>query len=142
MWLPFHVGMKGNDMADEAASKNLLNNTMDNMPSNDILTSVRSKTLVSVPPTNKLKSIKSSVKLWFIKILLSPVYELVTHYFLISKYHSPICSTCQTRTTIKHIFDECPLHFYEPTRTFLNFSRNIIEIVNEEHFSKIVKSAI
>jgi len=35
----------------------------------------------------------------------------LTHSFLISKDQPPICNTCQTRITIRHIFEECPIQY-------------------------------
>lgn len=157
MWVPSHVGIKGNEMADDAASlasKNITSNTIDKISSKDIFTSVRHKTLQawqlqwdSIPPTNKLKSIKSSVKQWHTPPNLSRRQNIainrirightfLTHSFLISKDQPPICNVCQIRITIKHIFEECPIH--EPTRTLLNLPRNIKEALNEDSTLKII----
>ncbi|KAF0752143.1 Uncharacterized protein FWK35_00028432, partial [Aphis craccivora] len=62
---------------------------------------------------------------------------LATHSFLISKDDPPICNTCQTRVTIKHILEECPI--YEPTRTPLNLPHNIKKILDEGQTSNIIK---
>jgi len=50
MCIPFHEGIKGNVMADEAAflaSRNILNNSMEKISSNNISTSIKNKTILS-----------------------------------------------------------------------------------------------
>ncbi|CAI6369925.1 unnamed protein product [Macrosiphum euphorbiae] len=145
-------------MADEAASvaSNILHNsTIDKISSYDIFTSVKNKILLSwqhhwdsIQPTNKLKHIKCSVKQWFTppdlnrrqNIAITRIrigHTFLTHSFLISKDQPPICNTCQTRITIRHIFEECPIH--EPTSTLLNLPLNIKEALNEEHTLKTIE---
>jgi hypothetical protein len=140
MWVPSHVGIKENEMADEAASLACQNVhdiiTIDKISSNDIFTSIRHKTIKSwqltwdsIPPTNKLRHIKKFNYTMVYSLEPQPTskychhsyrigHTFLTHSFLISKDQPPICSTCQTRITKRHISEECPI--YEPTRTLLN----------------------
>ncbi|KAF0748571.1 RNase H domain-containing protein [Aphis craccivora] len=75
MWVPsYYVGINGNEKANEVAflaTKNLTYNTINKISSSDIFTSIKNKIVLSwqhhwdsIPHTNKLKSIKSSVKQW------------------------------------------------------------------------------
>lgn len=64
-------------------------------------------------------------------------HALAAHSFLISKDHPLTCNICQTRVTIKHLLEKCPI--YEPTRTSLHLPHNIKEILFEGKNSNIIQ---
>ncbi|KAF0753485.1 Uncharacterized protein FWK35_00025896, partial [Aphis craccivora] len=102
----------------------------------------------SIPSTNKLKSVKKkTIKKWNtpnfnrrqdIAITRTIIgHSFLTHSYLINKEPQPICDTCHTALTIKHILEECTQ--YSPTRTDLKIPSNIAEALAENQTSKIIQ---
>jgi len=70
MWVPFHTGIAGNERAEkytDLATKNIPTLTLNNIPSNDILNSIKKKILSIrqnqwnlIPASNKLHNIKKT----------------------------------------------------------------------------------
>lgn len=123
-----------NKNADQG-NETIINCTIKNISSNNIFISIRNKihlswqhsweSIHSILLTNKLKSIKDSIKQWYtlpefsrrqdIDITRTRIEDIFQiHSFFITKDPSTICNTCQTSITIKHIFVEFPR--YELTR--------------------------
>lgn len=83
---------------------------------------------------NKLNQIKQTVKRWRRNpnICTSDEKKLnrarightrLTHEYLMNKGDPPLCQSCETTITIKHIFEECRM--YEKQREDLNISHQI-----------------
>ncbi|KAF0746226.1 RNase H domain-containing protein [Aphis craccivora] len=84
--------------------------------------------------TNKLNQIKKTVKRWKRNPNISIPNEKklnrarightrMTHGYLMAKEDPPICQTCVTTLTIKHIFDECSS--FQTQRKELNISHDV-----------------
>ena len=154
-WIPAHVGVQGNEEADKAAkeaSSLVINN--DNLPINDWLITIKPRIMqkwqeawISDQNINKLKEIKETVYPWSsslqkfrhqetILTRLRIGHSRLTHGHLMSTPHGnrPICSTCNTQITIKHILTECPKYRIQ-RQTYLR-NRSLKEILSEnEKFS-------
>ncbi|KAF0755208.1 RNase H domain-containing protein, partial [Aphis craccivora] len=158
MWVPSHTGIVGNEKADKyayLATNSFQNPKINNVPTNDIQNSIKQKILLawqnywnSIPSSNKLKSVKKTTKKWNtpsnfnrrqdIAITRTRIgHSFLTHSYLISKEPQPICDTCHTALTIKHIVVECTK--YSQTRSDLNISPNIAEALAENQTSKIIQ---
>lgn len=157
MWVPSHIGITGNEMADKSAdiaTKTILHPTITEIPVNDIQISVKQKINMawqsywdSVTLSNKLKNIKKCTKKWHIPQNLNRRQEVtltrarighsfLTHAFLISKDPPPKCNKCQENLTIKHIIQDCP--HLKSIRNNLSIPNNLEEALNEENSIKII----
>lgn len=152
MWVPSHIGISGNEMADKSAdiaTKTILHPTITDIPAKDINKSIRNKINMtwqsywdSVPPSNKLKKIKRCTKKWHYlhnlnrrqEVTLTRVrigHSSLTHTFLISKDAPPICNKCQEDLTIQHIILDCP--DLQNIRSTLSIPNNLEEALHEDN---------
>jgi hypothetical protein len=158
MWVPFHIGIAENEIADkyaDIATKNIPTPKINNISSNDIINSIKKKILSlwqnqwnSIPTSNKLKNIKKTIKKWHTPIYfnrrqdiaITPTrigYSSLIHSYLISKEPQPRCDTCNQIITIKYIVEGCTQ--YTSIRTDLNMPTNIAEALNELQTFKIIE---
>lgn len=158
VWIPSHIGIKGNEEADraakEAASSAL--ETRDVYTYSDVSTYLKSQAymmwteLWEATEGNKLKAIKQDLKSWKTsyrgnrreEVVLTRLrigHSRLTHGYLIERMTAPICRTCNVQVTIKHIVEECPV--YNQYFLSLNIERKLHILLgdNEDSIKTIIK---
>lgn len=126
-WLPSHMGIRGNEMADRAAKSALSDTILPfNLPCSDykqlIHTFVRDRWQASWSDAkndnNKLRSIKPELgesprpsrlsrREEVILARLRIGHTRLTHSFILAREEMPQCIPCHTPFTIKHVLLEC-----------------------------------
>ena len=151
-WVPSHVGIDGNEMADAAAkaATRLVNESNHKVPLLDLRKSIRSYCMAkwehhwSNLPTNlKLKSIRPSISYWrntcrdrrssIVLTRLRIGHTYFTHKYLMASgadRQAPLCSTCHVVFTVKHILLECPV-FVLSRRANLLVGLSLSDILGE-----------
>ncbi|KAL4143546.1 hypothetical protein QTP88_005865 [Uroleucon formosanum] len=146
LWVPGHNNIPGNEIADEIAKKA----TKEPTDFWNITTHLDTKLLINTNldqtclqewrslRNNKLREMKSSTLPWLPDTSLPRRHQIVlnrlrightlyTHEHLMSKKEQPICTSCNTVTTVKHLLTECLLT--KDARDKLMLPNNLCEIL-------------
>ncbi|KAE9525443.1 hypothetical protein AGLY_014243 [Aphis glycines] len=147
IWTPGHCNIKGNEKADKAA-RNAVNSPDSEIIPFSSLVDIRrniNKYCIDLwnsqwhsTTENKLREIKHSVVLWpkytdinrKNEVILNRLrigHTKLTHGHLMAKTDPPLCPTCNTNYSIKHIITQCP-NFNEARKDF-NIPDNLYEAI-------------
>ncbi|GBM66723.1 hypothetical protein AVEN_77693-1, partial [Araneus ventricosus] len=156
-WVPSHVGISGNEIADSIAKFASTFLTQD-IPYSDVKKSFVSHLHTTwqnnwdLQMNNKLHFVKRFINMWPIL----PIRELdvkltrlrightrFTHKHLIFGERTPVCPTCHTAFSVTHILIECPsfkshreYHFNSSSVTLQDLVDN--DLLNSDQFPLII----
>ena len=124
-WVPSHVGICGNEQADECAAKARHKEIKNvSIPYKDVIKSVRHKlrnkwqSRWELEAKNKLHLVKPTIEEWkscshqerFIEVILCRLrigHTHLTHNFLLAKEGKPMCERCGGELSVNHILLSC-----------------------------------
>jgi len=145
MWVPSHIGIPGNELADELAMKAARSPDTKLYPHvtyDDVIRALKTKLYTlwqnqwekQTNQNNKLRQIKPLIKKWpdppakltrHEETIVTRVrigHTRITHSYLMCKESKPRCETCKCELTVSHIFLECPIYHNARTKANINTS--------------------
>jgi hypothetical protein len=125
MWIPGHIGIKENELADKQSKIVATNSQSTTIPGTSFrdlkkhINDITSKKWLNTwnQQTTKLNTIKRSIIRWINNSLkrkeetvlnrLKIGHTRLTHGYLMAKEEPPTCEACGVQLTVKHIIIEC-----------------------------------
>ena len=146
-WVPSHVGVRGNEIADEKAkaavhNRNISNKTLpytDYYPAIDLKLRNHWQNEWRNENRNKLLQIKSTVAKWSSSVNKNRQWEVVltrlrvghtrlTHGYLMEGKPAPLCNHCNIQLTVQHILINCPLYTQQRNHRFRHLDVNTLTL--------------
>lgn len=141
VWIPSHIGIHGNELADQAARLATEGNTIEDIPirPDDVKCYLKQKTIEKWQQTwnntdTQLNRVKPNVAAWTYPVDMKRREQVVitrlrightnlTSLFLLSGDRQPRCEYCRNYLSVNHILIQCP--HYDPIRQRYNLPNNI-----------------
>ncbi|KFM73192.1 RNA-directed DNA polymerase from mobile element jockey, partial [Stegodyphus mimosarum] len=151
-WVPGHVGIKGNELAD-AAAKSADSTSENEVPFTDIRNYIKAKILSrwqelwKNQTLNKLRQVKPNLEYWESRgnrkedVLLTRLrigHCRLTHQHLLKGDKEPICGTCNTPISVNHILTCCPIFNQKRDHHFNSTNVKLTDLIGRKpHFVAI-----